>query len=270
MTNRDVGTARPCGAMDTVAVLSFMAAVTSRVGLVGTASTTYNQPYDLARRFSTLDRLARGRIGWNSVITANAWTARMFGGGSGVDEHPEASERYARADEFLDVVTELWASWEDGALVGDKEQGIFADPARVHEINYQGKFFDVLGPAPFPPSSQGRPVLFHAGSSDPGRDQAARCADVLFTPQHTKEGAAEYRDDIRARAARYGRNPDLIKILPGIMVMLGGTMEEAEAKKRAIFDAQPIEMKVRSLARSTGLTAEQIQEHMDSPPSRSA
>jgi FMN-dependent oxidoreductase (nitrilotriacetate monooxygenase family) len=263
MTNRDTGTNRPCGAMDTATVLSFMAAVTSRLGLVGTGSTTYNQPYDLARRFSTLDQLAQGRIGWNSVTTANASTARMFGG-SGIDEHPDALDRYARADEFLEVVTELWASWDDGALVGDKASGVFADPSRIHEIGYRGKFFDVLGPAPFPPSAQGRPVIFHAGSSPAGRDQAARCADVVFTSQHTEEGAAEFRNDIRRRAAAYGRNPELVKILPGIQVMLGGTMEEAEAKKRRVLESTPLEEQVKKISKRIGLAADIVEDNLDS------
>jgi alkanesulfonate monooxygenase SsuD/methylene tetrahydromethanopterin reductase-like flavin-dependent oxidoreductase (luciferase family) len=127
MTNTDSGTSRPAGAMDTAAVLAHMAAVTEHVGLVGTGSTTYNQPYDLARRFSTLDHLARGRIGWNAVTTANPATAEMFGG-SGIDEHPDAAVRYARADEFIDVVSQLWASWDDGAIVGDKARGISPGP----------------------------------------------------------------------------------------------------------------------------------------------
>lgn len=192
MTNRDTGTDRPCGAMDTVTVLSFMAAATSRLGLVGTGSTTYNQPYDLARRFSTLDQLAQGRIGWNSVTTANASTARMFGG-SGIDEHPDALDRYARADEFLEVVTELWASWDDGALVGDKASGVFADPARIHEIGYRGKFFDVLGPAPFPRRPRGARSSSTPGPPRPAatrRPAAPTWSSPLSTPRRGRPSSA--------------------------------------------------------------------------------
>nr|WP_327530781.1 NtaA/DmoA family FMN-dependent monooxygenase [uncultured Mycolicibacterium sp.] len=273
MTNRDGslhqhsgenGTESPCGAMDTATVLSYMAAVTEHIGLVGTGSTTYNQPYDLARRFATLDNLSKGRTGWNSVTTANHATAEMFGG-SGLDTHPEAAARYARADEFIEIVTELWASWEEGALVGDKAAGFFADPKRVREINYVGKQFSVRGPLPFPATAQGRPVIFHAGSSPEGRDQAARCADVAFTAQHTTEGAREYRDDMRSRAAAYGRNPDDIKVLPGISVVLGGTVAEAEAKKRALDDALPLSRKVSEMHRRTGLSRAVVEEYLDKP-----
>jgi FMN-dependent oxidoreductase (nitrilotriacetate monooxygenase family) len=264
MTNRDTGTRRPCGAMDTATVLSLMAAVTERVGLVGTGSTTYNQPYDLARRFATLDNLARGRVGWNAVTTANPATAEMYGG-SWLDVHPDPKERYARGDEFIDVVTQLWASWEDGAIVGDKAAGIFARPELVHEINHVGKYFSVRGPLPFPASPQGRPVMFHAGSSPTGRDQAARAADVVFTAQHTTQAALEFRTDIRRRAAGYGRDPDLIKILPGMAVILGSTKAEAVAKKQALDDALPMERKIADMAKRTGLPAELVEEYLDKP-----
>jgi FMN-dependent oxidoreductase (nitrilotriacetate monooxygenase family) len=264
MTNRDTGTERPCGAMETATVLSYMAAVTERIGLVGTGSTTYNQPYDLARRFSTLDHLARGRVGWNAVTTANPATAEMFGG-SGIDEHPDAAARYARADEFIDVVTQLWASWEDGALAGDKANGIFARPELVHEINHVGKFFSVRGPLAFSGSPQGRPVIFHAGSSPTGRDQASRAADVIFTAQHTTAGALEFRNDIRRRVTAYGRDPDLVKVLPGMAVILGGTETEAKAKKEALADALPLARKIAEMTRRTGLPADVVEEYLDRP-----
>jgi FMN-dependent oxidoreductase (nitrilotriacetate monooxygenase family) len=264
MTNRDTGTERPCGAMDTSTVLSYMAAKTRRIGLVGTGSTTYNQPYDLARRFSTLDQLARGRIGWNAVTTANPATAEMFGG-SGIDAHPDAAVRYARADEFIDVVTQLWASWDEGALVGDKAAGVFARAELVHEIGYVGKFFSVRGPLPFPGSPQGRPVIFHAGSSPTGRDQAARAADVIFTAQHTTAGALEFRNDIRRRAAAYGRDPEQVKVLPGMAVILGGTEAEARAKKEALAEALPMSRKIADLSKRTGLSPEIVEEYLDKP-----
>jgi FMN-dependent oxidoreductase (nitrilotriacetate monooxygenase family) len=263
MTNRDTGTERPCGAMDTGIVLSHMAAVSEHIGIVGTGSTTYNQPYELARRFGTLDNLSGGRTGWNAVTTANPATAEMFGG-SGLDTHPDAAERYARGDEFIDVVGQLWDSWADGAVVGDKQSGLFARPELVREINHVGKYFSVRGPLPFPRSPQGRPVIFHAGSSDTGRDQAARVADVLFTAQHTLEGAQEFRQDIRRRAHEYGRNTDL-KILPGMAIVLGRTEEEAKAKKQALDNAVSLPEKLKRWSRRTGLSPGVLEAHLDQP-----
>lgn len=252
---------RPCGALDTVSVLSFMAALTKHIGLVGTGSTTYNYPYDLARRFATLDNLSNGRLGWNSVTTAHAATAQMFGS----DQHLQAGDRYERADEFIDVVAALWESWEPDAIVDDKDRGIFADPSKIHEINHVGEHFSVLGPLPFPGSRQGRPVIFHAGSSPSGRDQAARVADVVFTAQHTTEGAIEFRTDIRKRAAGYGRDPDTVKVLPGINVVLGWTADEANRKKAVLEEALPIDQKLRSMSFRTGLSIEILRDHLDRP-----
>src|ERR1700744_6052232 len=161
ITNQEMGVERPAGTLDTATVLALMAAVTERVGLVGTASTTYNQPYDVARRFATLDHLSGGRAGWNSVSTQHAMVAEQFGGG----EHPDHENRYAIADEFIEVVLELWDSWEEGALVGDKETGLFVDKSRVHEINHKGRYFQVKGPLAFARPPQGRPAIFQAGSS---------------------------------------------------------------------------------------------------------
>lgn len=254
------GTA-PSGAMDTVATLAYMAAVTSRIGLVGTSTTTYNQPYDLARRFATLDHLSRGRVGWNSVTGAESMTADMYG----TVPHPPADERYRRADEFIDVVAALWNSWEADAMVGDKDAGIFADTDKVHEINHVGKYFAVRGPMPFMRSRQGRPVIFHAGSSPEGRAQASRVADVVFTAQHTIEGAREFRTDIRNRAAAWGRDPDLVKVLPGMHVIMGRTMDEAEDRKAASDEALPIEQKLRSMAQRTGFTVDFLRERLDEP-----
>jgi FMN-dependent oxidoreductase (nitrilotriacetate monooxygenase family) len=264
MTNKDTSTERPCGAMDTAIVLSNMASVTSKIGLIGTGSTTYNQPYELARRFGTLDHLTRGRTGWNAVTTANPATAEMFGG-SGFDTHPEAAERYARGDEFIDVVGQLWTSWGEDAIVGDKEAGLFARPELVHPIDFVGKYFSVRGPLPFPRTPQGRPVIFHAGSSAIGRDQAARVADVVFTAQHTLDGAREFRADIRRRAADYGRDPAGIKILPGMAIVLGRTEDDAWAKKQALDDAVPLEEKLNRMARRTGLSADVLRDHLDQP-----
>ncbi len=261
ITNQEVGATRPCGAMDTASVLSYMAAVTSRIGLVGTASTTYNQPYDLARRFATVDHLSKGRVGWNCVTTAHAVAAEMFGTGT----HPEALQRYSRADEFLDVVIKLWESWDRDALVDDKANNVFADPKKIHAINHKGENFSVRGPLPFPRSRQGRPVIFHAGSSPAGRNQSARFADVIFTAQHTIEGAKEFRTDMRRRAEGHGRHPDSIKILPGMNVILGETLDEAKRKKAALDNALPLDYQLEVMARICGVTAALLRDHLDRP-----
>lgn len=261
ITNQEVGGQRPCGAMDTASVLSYMAAVTSRIGLVGTASTTYNQPYDLARRFATVDHLSKGRVGWNCVTTAHAVAAEMFGTGS----HPEALQRYSRADEFLEVVIKLWESWEHDALVGDKKNNVFADTSKIHAINHVGENFSVRGPLPFMRSRQGRPVIFHAGSSPAGRDQAARFADVIFTAQHTTEGAKAFRTDLRKRAEGHGRHPDSIKILPGMNVILGETLDEAKRKKAALDGALTLDQLLAVMARICGVSPDFLRKHLDGP-----
>src|SRR5262245_42279917 len=167
ITNQENGTERPCGTLDTAITLALMAGVTERIGLVGTASTTYNEPYELARRFATLDHLSRGRAGWNSIATQNPTVAEQFGRG----EHPDHDDRYARADEFIEIVYKLWDSWEEGALVGDKASRLFGRADCVHEINHVGACFSVRGPLPFARTPQGRPVIFQAGASPRGRDQ---------------------------------------------------------------------------------------------------
>ncbi|MEW2544263.1 NtaA/DmoA family FMN-dependent monooxygenase [Streptomyces sp. NPDC047002] len=254
MTNQEVGTERPCGALDTATVLALMAGVTEHIGLVGTASTTYNQPYDLARRFATLDHLAGGRVGWNSIATQNPTVVEQFGGGESLDHE----QRYARADEFIDVVLRLWDSWEEGALVGDKESGVFAREDLVHEIDHAGPYFSVRGPLPFPRTPQGRPVIFQAGSSPRGRDQAAKYADVVFTAQHVLQDAVDFRTDMRERAAAYGRDPDSIKILPGISLVLGRTKDEAQRRKDHLDEVFGTGPNLRKLAKRVGLPVEAL------------
>lgn len=227
ITNAEEGAERPCGYFDTVALLSLMAGVTERVGLAGTASTTFNQPYDVARRFGTLEHLSQGRSGWNAVASFLPAAAAQFGG----LDLPSHADRYERGDEFIEVVLKLWDSWKKGALVGDKRSGVFARSELVQEINHKGKFFEVRGPLPFPRSRQGRPVVIQAGSSEKGRAQAARYADVIFTSQHMMAPAVEFRDDMRRRALQNGRSADSLKVLPGVSLVLGKT--ESDARKRA-------------------------------------
>jgi FMN-dependent oxidoreductase (nitrilotriacetate monooxygenase family) len=259
ITNQENGVERPCGTLDAVTVLSYMAAVTERIGLVGTASTTYNQPYELARRFATLDHLSRGRVGWNSIATQNPHTMEQFGGG----EHPDHEGRYERADEFIDIVLKLWDSWEEGSLVGDKANAVFGRADLVHTIDHVGKYFQVKGPLPFARSPQGRPVVFQAGSSPRGREQAARFADCVFTAQHLVEDAVDFRTDMRRRAQSEGRDPDSIKILPGMSLILGETEEKAWARKTRLEQVLGFGPNLAKLARRLGLPVETLE--LDKP-----
>ncbi|MFG1178794.1 LLM class flavin-dependent oxidoreductase [Xanthobacter versatilis] len=205
--------------------LAAIAAATTHIGLIGTASTTYYEPYNLARLYASLDHLSGGRAGWNIVTTAVPQASGNFG----LAETPTHAERYARAAEFVDVVTKLWDSWEDDALVADPISGVFADDARIHPIEHVGRHFRVKGALNTPRSPQGRPVYVQAGSSDDGRSFAARYAEAIFTAHQTVESAQAFYADIKKQAQSLGRNPDHVKILPGISPYIGST--EAEAKR---------------------------------------
>jgi FMN-dependent oxidoreductase (nitrilotriacetate monooxygenase family) len=216
---------RPASALEPTILLTALAAATSRIGLIATASTTYNAPYNLARRFASLDHVSGGRAGWNIVTTADTASAQNFG----LDDRPGHRERYARAAEFVDVSIRLWDSWEDGAELGDKAAGIYADPGRIHPVDYEGRYFRVRGPLNVPRSPQGHPLLVQAGSSQDGREFAARYAEAIFTAQQTLADGQEFYADIKRRARRLGRDPDLVKILPGIVPVIGSTEAEAHA-----------------------------------------
>lgn len=246
------------GAMDPTIVLAAVASVTEHVGLVATASTTYNEPYNLARRISTLDHLSRGRASWNIVTTFIPDVAANFG----TAELPNHDDRYERAEEFVDIVTRLWDSWEDDALIGDKTTGRFADASRVHAINHRGAHYTVRGPITLPRSPQGRPVLYQSGSSGPGRDLAARFADAVFTPQNTIAAAQEFRADVRRRTKERGRSPDDIKIIPGFLPVLGGTEAEARARKDRL-DELGGHAELKKLALRVGLRVEDLK--LDEP-----
>jgi FMN-dependent oxidoreductase (nitrilotriacetate monooxygenase family) len=207
--------------------LSGIAAATSRIGLIGTASTTYLEPYNAARMFASLDHLSKGRAGWNIVTTGAPDAAYNFG----LDGHPVHADRYDRAREFVDVVTKLWDSWEDEALVADEDSGLFADPGRIHRIDHVGRHFRVRGPLNTPRSPQGRPVYVQAGSSEDGRSFAARYAEAIFTAHQTIENAQEFYSDIKRRAAGIGRDPSQLLVLPGISPFIGSTEAEALALK---------------------------------------
>ncbi len=204
--------------------LAAIAATTQRIGLIATASTTYTEPYNLARLFASLDHLSGGRAGWNIVTTSNALAAQNFG----LPEHPPHHERYERAREYLDVITRLWDSWEDDAVVNDPVSGVFADTGKIHPIDHIGKHFRVRGPLNISRTPQGRPVYVQAGSSDDGRAFAARFAEAIFTAHQTLASAQEFYADIKRQARAFDRSPDQVKILPGISPFIASTQVEAD------------------------------------------
>ena len=208
-------------------LLSALAATTEHIGLIATASTTYNEPYHLARKFASLDHLSGGRAGWNIVTSAGSDEARNFNRAT----RPAHALRYERATEFIDVVKKLWDSWDDEAALIDRANGIYADTDLIRPIEHHGEHFQVHGPLNIERPVQGYPLLVQAGSSERGKEYAARFAEAVFTAQQTfAEGKAFY-DDVKGRLAKYGRSPDEIKILPGISPILGRTEAEARARE---------------------------------------
>ena len=215
---------------DPLHVIPTMAYVTSHLGFASTYSTTYTHPFMLAQKFSTLDHLTDGRIAWNIVTSYLSHAAKNLG----LDDRIPHEERYKRADEYLEVLYKLWeGSWEDDAVVRDVERGMFTDPAKVHTIDHKGKYFNVPGPHVCEPSPQRTPVLYQAGQSDRGRAFAAKHAEAVFTIYPTGDLIREYIDDIHHRAQEYGRNPEHIKIFPGIVPIVGETEAVAQAKYEA-------------------------------------
>jgi FMN-dependent oxidoreductase (nitrilotriacetate monooxygenase family) len=223
---------RPSGVIEPLTLLTALAIVTEHVGLIATASTSYNSPYNLARRFSGLDHVSNGRAGWNIVTTAGIEAAKNFG----VDEQPLHADRYARAAEFLDVALKLWDSWEDDVFVGDKAAGVWGDSAKIHPADHEGQYFSVAGALNSPRSPQAYPLLVQAGSSDDGKDFAARYAEAVFTAQQTLGDAQAFYGDLKSRTHREGRDPNGIKILPGIVPILGSSEREAKERETELED----------------------------------
>src|SRR5215468_8029011 len=218
---------------DPLTLLPVLATVTEHLGLIATASTTFEPAYTIARRFASLDHISNGRAGWNLVTTSNPDAALNFG----MTEMMEHDERYRRAREFFDVVTGLWDSWADDAFTRDVETGLYFDPERLHVLDHKGEFLSVRGPLNIGRPIQGWPVIVQAGASDAGRQLAAETAEMIFSPGGGGvAGGQEYYADVKGRAARLGRDPDHIKILPGCLVVVGDTVEEAQ-KKRALLDS---------------------------------
>lgn len=222
--------AGPPLALDPIVLLSALASVTSHIGLIGTVSTSFEEPYNVARRFSSLDHLSHGRAAWNIVTTADAAAAQNFG----AQPHLPRAERYARAEEFVDVVKALWDSWDDDALIVEQDTGRFTAPGSVRRIDHRGTHYHVAGPLNVPRSPQGRPVLVQAGGSPAGLLLAARHADMVFAAQASLQDAGPYARELRRLTAAQGRPADAVRILPGLSFILGGTEAEARARSDAL------------------------------------
>jgi FMN-dependent oxidoreductase (nitrilotriacetate monooxygenase family) len=234
---------------DPIAVLSALAASTERIGLIGTGSTTYNEPWELSRRFATLDHLSGGRAGWNIVTTVTPLAAANFGQRS----HPDHADRYARAGEFVEVAARVWDSWADDAIVGDRDGGVWADRSKLRAPRFHGRYYDVEGIQPFPRSPQGRPVLVLAGQSGAGVELAARHADMAFSGPPSLEAAVAFRTDLHAKATALGRDPDQVLVLPALMVTLGGTEAEARARAQRLEELSSSEFRWQNALYTAGL-----------------
>src|SRR6266481_4233232 len=224
--------------LEPVTVLAAVAVATSRIGLIATASTTYTEPFNLARQFASLDHISNGRAAWNIVTSWLATAARNFGGAGQVSQ----TDRYARGEDFMAVVKALWDSWADDAVVDDRSGGRYARPDRIRPINHRGDFYQVAGPLNLPRCPQGRPVLVQAGSSDIGRRFAARHADAVFTAHVEKVTAQAFYADLKALATAEGRSPDQVLILPGLSPMIASTEAEAHRLTREVNELSDVEV----------------------------
>ncbi|KAL6360045.1 hypothetical protein LRP88_05743 [Fusarium phalaenopsidis] len=232
-------------------LLSALSVVTEKIGLAATASTTYDEPYHIARRFASLDHLSNGRAAWNIVTTGNPESSKNFGS----DEHLEHSERYKRAREFYDVVTGLWDSFADDAFIRDRESGIFFDPEKLHVLNHKGDDLQVKGPLNIARPVQGWPVIVQAGQSEPGKQLAAETAEAVFCSPRDIKAAKELYADIKGRAKAAGRNPDHLKILPAALIIIGDTVEEAKAKRLELDSLVHYDSAIASLSVALGTDA---------------
>ena len=215
---------------DPLTLLPALAVVTERIGLVATASTTFNEPYHVARKFASLDHISEGRAGWNVVTTSNPEAALNFG----LDDHMEHGERYRRAREFFEVVTGLWDSWADDAFIRDVETGIYFDPEKLHVLNHKGEHLSVRGPLNIARPIQGWPVIVQAGASEAGRQLAAETAEVVFGSQNSLAEGQRFYADVKGRMEKAGRDREHLKILPGAFVVVGETVAEARDKKKRL------------------------------------
>jgi FMN-dependent oxidoreductase (nitrilotriacetate monooxygenase family) len=250
---------RPTGKLEPTLLLTALASATEHIGLIATASTSYNEPYNLARRFASLDHISGGRAGWNIVTTAGDDAARNFG----LDQVPLHKTRYERADEFVEVSAKLWDSWSDDALRVDKDAPADALRGKVRKIGHRGRFFRVDGPLNVPRSPQAYPLLVQAGSSEDGRAFAAKWAEAVFTAQQSLAEAQAFYSDLKARTKAFGRDPDGIKILPGIVPVIGDTEEEARELDAELERLISYESAKRRIAGRFNLDPDQID--LDAP-----
>ena len=235
--------------LEPLTLLSAVATHTTNLGLIGTASSTYNSPFNLARRFASLDHISGGRAGWNVVTSFDTEVSKNFG----LDEHLDYATRYGRALEFVEVARGLWDSYEDDAFVADVDRNVFLDPSRLHALNHAGEHFKVAGPLNISRSRQGQPVIFQAGVSEDGRNLAAHVAEGIYAPGGALNEAQAYYADIKQRAAALGRDPDHVLIFTGASPVIGGTDEEAAQLSRDIYDADnDFDRKLGFLGRAFG------------------
>jgi FMN-dependent oxidoreductase (nitrilotriacetate monooxygenase family) len=240
---------------DPPTLLPALAVVTERLGLIATASTTFDQPYHVARRFAALDHLSGGRAGWNVVTTSNPDAALNFG----LEDHVEHGERYKRGREFVDVVTGLWDSWADDAFIRDVESGIYFDPEKMHVLNHKGSHFSVRGPLNVARPIQGWPVIVQAGASEAGRQLAAETAEVIFAAPGNLAGGKSFYADVKGRMDKLGRPRDHLKILPGALVVVGDTVAEARAKRAHLDSLVHYESAIASLSIAIGHDASKFE-----------
>jgi FMN-dependent oxidoreductase (nitrilotriacetate monooxygenase family) len=238
------GEFRASGQLEPLTLLTAVAGATSRIGLIATASTTYNDPFSLARRLATVDHVSGGRAGWNIVTSATEEEAGNFS----LAGRPLHATRYERADEFLDVATKLWDSWADDHAVGDKAAGLWGEPSRLRRIDHEGTHFRVAGPLNVPRPVQGYPLLVQAGASPDGRAFAAKHAEAIFVAHQTLEQAQQFYADIKAQVAALGRNPDHVVVLPGLVPIIGSTEAEATALAQQLDDLRIAGYGLRQLA----------------------
>ncbi len=236
---------------DPMTLLPALAVLTEHIGLIATASTTYNEPYHIARKFASLDHISGGRAGWNVVTSGNPMEAQNFGR----EDHLEHAMRYRRAREFFDVVTGLWDSWADDAFIRDVEAGIYFDPDKLHVLDHKGEFLNVRGPLNIGRPIQGWPVIVQAGASDAGRQLAAETAELIFGAAGRIEGARAFYADVKTRMDKLGRDRNRLKVLPGAFVVVGDTVEEARAKRAKLDSLVHYESAIASLSVMLGVDA---------------
>jgi FMN-dependent oxidoreductase (nitrilotriacetate monooxygenase family) len=245
---------QPAGRLEPTILLTAVALATTHIGVIATASSTYNEPFNLARRLASVDQLSKGRAAWNLVTNAGDAAAQNFG----LTGAPLHTDRYDRGTEFADIVIKLWDSWEDDAIIADHEKGVFADRTKVHEINYEGRHFSVKGPLNVSRSPQGRPVIFQAGSSEGGKSVGSRYADAIFTTQTTLESGIEFYNEMKTRARAWGRNPEHLKIMPGISTVIGSTEEEANRRRDYLDSFEGNHGLIKQIAGRIGIPANEL------------